>query len=190
MKNILKSVKFHPSINIKALSCIKFKLHAWNFDKKIIIVQLFALESHFNKLQHKKSFSLRKFQNDYSTPVDLKEKRTPTLLISLDGLRASSLDQFLVENPDSILKKKIVDVGVKADFMQPGFPTLTFPNHYTIVTGLYMENHGIVGNSYYDPEADRIVRFLSDKDSLQPRWWNKTDPIWLTAKNQESILKC
>lgn len=119
-----------------------------------------------------------------SVPLDSDRKRIPTLLISLDGLRASSLDQFLDENPHSFLKKEFVSMGVKAKYMMASFPTLTFPNHYTIVTGLYMENHGIVGNSYYDPEANRKVKFLSDEDSLDLRWWNISDPVWLTAKNQ------
>lgn len=61
--------------------------------------------------------------------------RIPTLMISLDGFRADKLDEFLRNNPDSFLQKEFVDVGVKADYMQPSFPTLTFPNHYTIVTG-------------------------------------------------------
>ncbi len=55
--------------------------------------------------------------------------RNPTLLISLDGFRADKLDQFLANNPDSTFQKEFVDVGVKADFMNPSFPSLTFPNH-------------------------------------------------------------
>jgi len=73
----------------------------------------------------------------YSVP--LKQTRTPTLMISLDGFRADKLNQFLQENPNSNFQKRVVEVGVKADYMIPSFPSLTFPNHFTLVTGLYME---------------------------------------------------
>lgn len=125
-------------------------------------------------------------QSAYSKPFK-SAKRTPTLMISLDGFRATSLDEFLRDNPNSNLQKYFVDAGVKADYMQPSFPTLTFPNHFTIVTGLFMESHGIVGNSYYDPDAGKKINFLSGSDSLDPRWWNKAEPIWLTAKNQVNL---
>jgi predicted AlkP superfamily pyrophosphatase or phosphodiesterase len=54
--------------------------------------------------------------------------RVPTLLISLDGFRADKLDTFLQENPSANIKKYFVDVGVKADYMIPSFPSLTFPS--------------------------------------------------------------
>lgn len=116
-------------------------------------------------------------------------QRTPTLLISLDGFRAPSLEEFLRENPDSFLQKEFVEVGVKAEYMQPSFPTLTFPNHFTIVTGLYMESHGIVGNALYDPDYNKKINFLRDSDSNDAKWWNKSEPIWLTAKNQVKYIR-
>jgi predicted AlkP superfamily pyrophosphatase or phosphodiesterase len=72
----------------------------------------------------------------YSVPVNkAKEKRTPTLLISLDGMRADKLQQHFDENPSSYIKRYFVEEGVHADHLQPSFPTLTFPNHFTLVTG-------------------------------------------------------
>ena len=62
-----------------------------------------------------------------SAPTQNNE-RFPTLLISFDGFQAGKLDQFLSENPASNLKKYFVDVGVKADYMIPSFPSLTFPS--------------------------------------------------------------
>ena len=47
-----------------------------------------------------------------------------------------------------------------------------------------MESHGIVGNSLYDADLNKSVNFLGGTDTLNPQWWNKADPIWLTAKNQ------
>ena len=53
--------------------------------------------------------------------------RDPTLLISLDGFNAEKLNQFLTENPLSVFQKEFVDVGTKAEYMMPSFPSLTFP---------------------------------------------------------------
>jgi predicted AlkP superfamily pyrophosphatase or phosphodiesterase len=54
--------------------------------------------------------------------------RVPTLLISLDGFRADKLDTFLRDNPSANIKKYFVDEGVKANYMIPSFPSLTFPS--------------------------------------------------------------
>ncbi len=64
------------------------------------------------------------------------KKRNPVLLISLDGFRADKLNEFLEKNPDSNFNR-IVEKGVKAEYMKPSFPSITFPNHWTIVTGNY-----------------------------------------------------
>jgi predicted AlkP superfamily pyrophosphatase or phosphodiesterase len=61
--------------------------------------------------------------------------RNPTLMISLDGFRADKLDEFLSKNPQSTFQKEFVNVGAKAAYMTPAFPSLTFPNHFTIITG-------------------------------------------------------
>lgn len=111
-------------------------------------------------------------------------RRTPTLLISFDGYRADYLDKFLAENPESYLQKLFVEVGVKAEYMVPSFPSLTFPNHYTLVTGQYMENHGIVGNTFYDPKLKEKVNLIKDSKGNDVRFWNQSEPIWLSAKRQ------
>lgn len=120
-----------------------------------------------------------------SIPIaDRAEKRTPTLLVSLDGLQATKLDEFLRNNPDSYMNRFFVDRGVKADYMAASFPTLTFPNHFTLVTGLYQESHGIVGNTLFDPKIDKRVNFLSDSYANDEMWWDQAEPIWLSAKRQ------
>jgi predicted AlkP superfamily pyrophosphatase or phosphodiesterase len=73
--------------------------------------------------------------------------------------------------------------GVRAERLVPVFPTKTFPNHYSIATGLYVENHGIVANNMYDPEMDARFR-LSDRDAVMDgRWWGG-EPIWVTVEKQ------
>ena len=66
--------------------------------------------------------------------------------------------------------------------MMPTYPTYTFPNHYSIVTGLYPESHGIVSNYFYDPDIGAPFN-LTTFASLNPVWW-KGEPIWYTAKRQ------
>ena len=64
--------------------------------------------------------------------------------------------------------------------MIPSFPTKTFPNHYTIVTGLYPAHHGIVANNMYDPEMNAHFKMENAADA---RWWGG-EPFWETAEKQ------
>ncbi|HET8899549.1 MAG TPA: alkaline phosphatase family protein, partial [Rhodanobacteraceae bacterium] len=70
------------------------------------------------------------------------QTRTPLLLVSIDAYRADYFDRGLTPT----LKALAAD-GVRARAMQPSFPSLTFPNHYTLVTGKYPDHHGIVNNT-------------------------------------------
>lgn len=115
---------------------------------------------------------------------NVKQMRTPTLLVSLDGFRADKLDEYLREYPNSTLQREFVEKGVKADYMRPQFPTLTFPNHHSIITGKQIQNHDIVGNSVFDPDYNEYVNLLRGTSKLDVKWWNTTEPIWLTAKKQ------
>jgi predicted AlkP superfamily pyrophosphatase or phosphodiesterase len=65
----------------------------------------------------------------------IKNKINPTLLISLDGFRSSILEEFLKENPKSTLQKEFVEIGIKSEYMKPAYPSNTFPNHYSMITG-------------------------------------------------------
>jgi predicted AlkP superfamily pyrophosphatase or phosphodiesterase len=105
-------------------------------------------------------------------------------LVSFDGFRADYLNEFLSNNPNSYLQKLFVEVGVKAKYMNPSFPSLTFPNHFTLVTGLYMESHGITGNSFFDPNYNQSVNLLRDSNAMDIKYWNGSEPIWETAKRQ------
>jgi predicted AlkP superfamily pyrophosphatase or phosphodiesterase len=99
------------------------------------------------------------------------------ILISLDGFRRSYLDTDSLPTLHELARE-----GVKADAMIPSFPSLTFPNHYTIVTGLYPEHHGIVGNSIYDPDFRQLFT-MSNAAAKESRWW-LGQPIWVTAEKQ------
>ena len=103
---------------------------------------------------------------------------TPILiLISLDGWRWDYIDRQPAPNLKALAAR-----GVRAKAMIPSFPVLTFPNHYTIVTGLYPEHHGVVGNSMRDPAMPE--RFsMSAETARDARWWGG-EPLWVTAIRQ------
>lgn len=66
------------------------------------------------------------------------------------------------------------------DGLIPNFPTKTFPNHWSLVTGMFEESHGIVGNNMYDPIFDATFTM----SNTEARWWDERDPIWLYAERQ------
>uniref|UniRef100_A0AAY4DB30 Ectonucleotide pyrophosphatase/phosphodiesterase family member 3 n=1 Tax=Denticeps clupeoides TaxID=299321 RepID=A0AAY4DB30_9TELE len=101
------------------------------------------------------------------------------LLISLDGLRAEYFQTWSSLIP---VMDKIRRCGTSVPHMQAVFPSKTFPNHYTIATGLYSESHGLVDNNMYDPEFDAYFS-LSNSEKDNPRWYHG-QPIWHTAKYQ------
>ncbi|XP_062856450.1 venom phosphodiesterase 1 [Trichomycterus rosablanca] len=106
-------------------------------------------------------------------------KRQPLLLISLDGLRAEYQHTWYSLIP---VLDKLRRCGTSSAFMQPVFPSKTFPNHYSIVTGLYTESHGLVDNYMYDPEFNASFS-LSNTEKDKPRWY-LGQPIWHTVMGQ------
>ena len=75
--------------------------------------------------------------------------------------------------------------GLRAQQMNPVMPTVTYPNHYTLATGLWPESHGIVSNSIYDPVFDAVFGLgNADKSEADGRWYEMAEPLWVTAKRQ------
>ncbi|UQD56325.1 ectonucleotide pyrophosphatase/phosphodiesterase [Flavobacterium sp. K5-23] len=99
------------------------------------------------------------------------------VLVSLDGFRWDYHTYFDTPNLD-----KIANEGVKAKSMKPSYPTKTFPNHYSIVTGLYPDNNGIVNNSFYDPKL-KMSFSLSSIAKTDARFYGG-NPIWNVAEQQ------
>ncbi|MET0289721.1 MAG: ectonucleotide pyrophosphatase/phosphodiesterase [Pseudoxanthomonas sp.] len=98
------------------------------------------------------------------------------LLISIDGLRASYLGQG-----DSPTLDRIATQGVRAAWMNPSYPSLTFPNHYTLVTGLRPDRHGMIHNMM---QVEGLGDFkVSNTDATaDSRWWSQAQPVWVTAE--------
>jgi len=108
--------------------------------------------------------------------------RPYVVLVSIDGFRYDYAERFQTKN---ILA--IRDSGAAAT-MIPSFPTVTFPNHVSIATGLYPQHHGIIGNSFYDParHADYRMRDAGTDGS----WYERGSPLWVLAEQQHMIAAC
>jgi predicted AlkP superfamily pyrophosphatase or phosphodiesterase len=107
------------------------------------------------------------------------QRDKPTVvLISFDGFRHDFLDRYPTPNFD-----RVAAAGVRADGLIPSFPTLTFPNHYTIATGMYPGHHGLLGNTIYDPGFDATYS-MRDRAAVGDGRWYGGEPIWVTAETQ------
>jgi alkaline phosphatase D len=106
------------------------------------------------------------------------EEQPYLIVISLDGFRWDDTERFHLAHFDSI-----AGMGVKAHSIQPCFPTITFPNHYSMATGLYPENHGIVHNKFYDTELNKTFS-IGDRNAVMDGRFYGGEPIWVTAEKQ------
>ncbi len=108
----------------------------------------------------------------------IRDLQPTVLLISLDGFRYDYLNLYRPANLNALAND-----GARARWMIPSFPSKTFPNHYTIATGLYPQNHGIVENNIYDPVFKAVFTLSDRKEVENSRWW-LGEPIWVTAEKQ------
>ena len=100
------------------------------------------------------------------------------VLVSFDGFRWDYPDRGVAPNLEALAER-----GVRAEGLIPAFPTKTFPNHYSIVTGLIPDHHGVVANTMWDPAFDGHFS-MSNRDAVQDgRWWGG-EPVWVTAERQ------
>lgn len=93
------------------------------------------------------------------------------ILISIDGFRSEYLNRSEVPT----LKRLAHQLGVAAVEMHPVFPAITFPNHFSIVTGVYPNVHGIVNNEFYDPDLKKTFNY-KDPSNKESKWW-KYEPV-------------
>jgi ectonucleotide pyrophosphatase/phosphodiesterase family protein 5 len=99
------------------------------------------------------------------------------LLISFDGFRWDYLNMYNLTNFN-----RLRDMGTHADYIINSFSTITFPNHWTIVTGLYEESHGIIQNNMFDPVLNQTFTY-TDPKSQTIEWFGqnkRAEPIWAT----------
>ena len=110
--------------------------------------------------------------------------RPYVVVLSLDGFRWDYTNYVKTPNFD-----KLAQIGVKAQSLQPSFPSKTFPNHYTMATGLFPGNHGLVNNSYYHPEKKNTYK-ISNRKTVEDKDFYGGEPIWNTAEKQGVKSAC
>ncbi len=100
------------------------------------------------------------------------------VVLSMDGFRWDYPDRAHTPVLDSLAR-----VGVKAEAIRPAFPSKTFPNHYTMATGLYPDHHGLVNNSFFDPATGSTYTMRDQAERNNPKYYGG-EPIWVTAELQ------
>lgn len=108
-------------------------------------------------------------------------KKPYVILISADGFRYDLADKYQANN---LIRLRFS--GVEAEYMQSVFPSLTFPNHYSIATGDYPVHDGIVDNSFFDPARSEVYAMGNRKEVEDSSWYDAT-PIWVLAEKQKMI---
>jgi len=109
------------------------------------------------------------------------EKKPYVILISADGFRYDLADKY---HATHLIKLRTE--GVQAAFMKPSYPSVTFPNHYTIVTGLYPSHHGLVDNTFYDESRKGLYNMGNKKAVADSSWYGGT-PLWVLSEKQQML---
>ena len=112
--------------------------------------------------------------NDFAAETAPARARS-VLLVSVDGLGAGMLDPAVAPRISALAAQ-----GVRAEWMTPSYPSLTFPNHYTLVTGLRPDRHGVVHNTMADATLGRFTN--RESAGSDARWWNGGMPVWVSAE--------
>jgi len=103
----------------------------------------------------------------------------PVILIGIDGFRADYLERGVTPT-----LSRLAAEGARAEGgMKPSFPSVTFPNFYTLVTGLHPDNHGLVYNTMRDPGLpDRTFTLRNRAEVMDRVWYDAAEPVWVTAE--------
>jgi len=153
-KSLLMQVHYNRSMN----SAIR------SFFLSILLVPLAVCSGHTAHEANAQS---------YLPEHDASESRTFIVWISLDGLRWDYLDKAETPTLDRLVRE-----GAFTRALAPAFPTLTFPTHVSLVTGVPVSEHGIAANGYYDRRLSRVMRYPPDASLVE------SEPIWITAERQ------
>lgn len=108
---------------------------------------------------------------------------TYTVVVSMDAFRWDYPDVFNTPNIH-----KLAANGVRC-IMEPSYPASTFPNHYTIATGLVPDHHGLVNSSFWDPDTRQTFSMLDSTTRYNPEYY-KGEPIWVTAEKSGVKTAC
>ncbi|WP_288096543.1 ectonucleotide pyrophosphatase/phosphodiesterase [Hydrotalea sp.] len=109
------------------------------------------------------------------------QQKPYVILISADGFRYDLADSFHATH-----LQQFRAAGVQAEYMKPSYPSLTFPNHYAIITGLYPAHNGLVDNSFYDINKGQLYTMGNKKAVADSSWYGAT-PLWVLAEQQQML---
>jgi len=109
------------------------------------------------------------------------QKKPYVILISADGFRHDYAKKYNATNLLALSKD-----GVQAESMIPSYPSVTFPNHYSIATGLYPAHHGLVNNTFYDKKKNAKYS-MGAKDKVRDGSWYSGTPLWVLAEQQQML---
>ena len=122
---------------------------------------------------------------DHGPNAAAQQSKPYVVLVSLDGFRYDYARKYGAKNMLALGAAG----AVAPEGMIPSYPSLTFPNHYTLVTGLYPEHHGIVANSFYDPERKQYYS-IKDPAAVTDGSWYGGVPLWTLAEKQGMRSAC
>lgn len=129
--------------------------------------------------------SIASIAQDTAQRVEVKNMNVPSqtskpyvILISADGFRYDFADKYGAVN-----LQRLSQQGVRAKSMKPSYPSVTFPNHYTIATGMYPSHHGLVYNQYYDAKRKATYN-MGDRKAVEDGTWYEGVPLWVLAEQQ------
>ena len=117
-----------------------------------------------------------------ATPLGAAAEKPLVLLISIDGFKPSYLSKSSAPNLFELANR-----GMMAQGLISAFPSVTFPNHVTIVTGQTPDHHGIVNNTMTDPGTTQRFSLGSREAVENPFWWQESKPIWIAARKQGKV---
>ncbi len=122
---------------------------------------------------------------DHGPNAEAQQSKSYVVMVSLDGFRYDYIEKNRA--------KHLQDLGaagaIAREGMIPSYPSLTFPNHYTLVTGLYPEHHGIVANNFYDPARKQQYSYRDPATERDGSWYGGT-PLWVLAEKQGMRTAC
>ncbi|MEQ9297288.1 MAG: ectonucleotide pyrophosphatase/phosphodiesterase [Cyclobacteriaceae bacterium] len=100
------------------------------------------------------------------------------IMVSLDGFRHDYASRFGATN-----LLEMAENGFSVEQLTPSYPTKTFPNHYSLVTGMYPSSHGLVSNEYYNPTKGEYYK-IGNREAVEDGTWYDGTPLWVLAEKQ------
>ncbi|XP_072904208.1 glycerophosphocholine cholinephosphodiesterase ENPP6 [Hemitrygon akajei] len=108
------------------------------------------------------------------------------LVFLIDGFRHDYINETELQNLPGF--REIIEMGIKAQYLTPDFPSNSYPNYYSLMTGHHCEVHQMVGNYMWDEKTNKSFLIGENADSRLPMWWDASEPIWVSMmKNNRNV---